>query len=505
MSSTLCKKARKCYPCGIRALPTYMKKLRHFLFKNTSAKQTAVKNSFWLTTGEILGRLLKLAIVVFATRRLGVDGWGQFSYALAFIGFFYFLSDMGINTFIIRELSRDAESRHRYLSTALISKLCILAVLTVLAVALGPNLGRIRVGLDMILVLCAFSISESVRDFAMSINRSLEKMEREAFSKVLVNGVILIAGVILLVRNANPLALALAYAVGSVAANLYILWSVRGELAAVDWSFSRRSLREIFNFSWPVMVIGFFGYVFNLDSIVLGQLRPVADVGLYAAAQRLVGFLPFLPGIVASVIFPMLSKNESDDAKYVRIFEQVLLLVLALALPIAIGGFIFRSQILVLIYGPAYAGGALALGILMLSLLAIFPNILLSYAIFSKNLQRIFLRATIVGVACNIVLMILLIPRYGVVGAAISTTLTEMVLMTMNWIQLKRHVPFSVLPKTGRILGASLLMTLAIVALNAAGLSFLAVILLAIVVYGLALMLLKEPILREILSLRQSI
>ena len=77
--------------------------------------------------------------------------------------------------------------------------------------------------------------------------------------------------------------------------------------------------------------------------------------------------------------------------------------------------------------------------------------------------------------------------------------------MTMNWIQLKRHVPFSVLPKTGRILGASLLMTLAIVALNAAGLSFLAVILLAIVVYGLALMLLKEPILREILSLRQSI
>ena len=483
-------------------LPTSMKKLRHFLFKNTNSKQTAAKNSFWLVAGEILGRFLKLAIVVFATRRLGVNGWGQFSYALAFVGLFFILSDMGINTFIIRELSKDSESKHTHLSTALISKIAILSVIFVLALLFGPNLGKVRVGFEMMLILTLFSVSESIRDFVMSINRSLERMEREAFSKVLVNGVILVAGIVLLVRNADPLSLALAYAVGSIVANLYIMWSVRGELSAVDWSFSKKSLRDIFNFGWPVMIVGLFGYVFSIDSIVLGQLRSVADVGLYAAAQRLVGFLPFLPGVVASVVFPILSKNQNDDARYVRIFEKVLLLSIALAVPITIGGFIFRQQILVLIYGAAYASGALALGVLMLSTLAVFPNILLSYAIFSKNLQKLSLRATAVGMVCNLALMIAFIPKYGVVGAALSTTLTEMIIATLNWVQLKRHVPFSVFPKIGKILAASLLMTLAIFLLNALGLSFVIVILLAVPVYGLALLVLKEPLLGEVLSLR---
>ena len=62
-----------------------MQKIKNFLFKNTNTKQTIAKNTFWLFFGEIIGRILKLGIVVFATRKLGVEGWGLFSYSLAYV------------------------------------------------------------------------------------------------------------------------------------------------------------------------------------------------------------------------------------------------------------------------------------------------------------------------------------------------------------------------------------------------------------------------------------
>jgi len=52
-----------------------MEKIKNFLFKNTSTKQTVAKNTAWLFIGEMLGRILKLVVIVFATRVLGVNGW----------------------------------------------------------------------------------------------------------------------------------------------------------------------------------------------------------------------------------------------------------------------------------------------------------------------------------------------------------------------------------------------------------------------------------------------
>src|SRR5665647_1930381 len=105
-----------------------MERIKNFLFNNTSTKQTIVKNTIWLFAGEIPSRILKLVIVLFATRALGVEGWGTFSYSLSFISMFYVLGDIGISTFITREISKKGEDQYKFLSASFVLKIILLSL-----------------------------------------------------------------------------------------------------------------------------------------------------------------------------------------------------------------------------------------------------------------------------------------------------------------------------------------------------------------------------------------
>ncbi len=481
-----------------------MKKIKQFLFHNTSAKQTVAKNTIWLFSGEIVGRILKLAIVVFATRKLGVEGWGLFSYALAFVSFFYVLGDFGINTFLTREMSRESADRSTYLATSVIVKLVLLGSFFIASLLIGPHIGKIALSFGTVLVFSTFLVFESLREFALSINRSMEKMEREGFSKILINAIITVLGIILIIRNNTPLSLALAYMTGSIVSTIYIFWSVRNEFKGLTWKFSKEQFKILYEFSWPLIILGLFSFIFSIDSIMLGQMKSATDVGLYAASQRLVQFLTIIPTFIAVATFPILSKNEADAKKLANIFEKVMVIILATALPLMIGGLFFSRQLILLVLGHGYIAAVPVLTILMLTTIASFPNIMLTNVIFSKNLQRIFILASSFGVVVNVGLNFWLIPAYGAVGAAISTVAACGLIMTVNWIRLKKFVPFSIVPKLGKILMACLGMTIAILACNALGVPFIGSVLFAIAVYTFALYILKEPAFTEILSLIRS-
>ncbi len=481
-----------------------MEKLKAFLFKNTSTKQTVAKNSIWLLVGDILGRLLKLAIVVVATRELGVEGWGIFSYGLAFVGLFFLLGDFGINTFITKEMSRDEEGKHKYLATAIVIRLSFLLIFFLAAILAGPHLGKIELGFSMILVLATFSIFESIREFAMSINRSRQRMEIEGFSKILINLSITVIGILLLSQSAEPFSVAMAYMLGSIIATIYILWSIRKEFKGLKWKFSKENFKVIYNFSWPIVIMGFFGVLFSLDTIMLGQMKSATEVGLYTTGQRVITLSSMIPGLIAVSILPIFSKYENDPIRAGAIFEKIMRVLLAFGIPIAVGGIFFSYDIIALMFGPEFLAGTLTLQILMVSILASFPNIILTNLIFSKSLQKTFIFVTIFGVLLDIGLNFWLIPIYGAAGAAASTVLAELIIMGANWRKMKKFVPFSVVSKLGRVILATIIMTLGIVALNAIGIHFILVIILAMGIYALALHLLKEPIFKEILSLRKA-
>ncbi len=479
-----------------------MQKVKQFLFQNKTTKQTFAKNTFWLFFGDIMGRLLKLIVVVFATRVLGVEGWGVFAYALAFVSLFYALADIGINTFITREMSRGGIDKYHYLSASLVLKLFLLGFSFLISLICIPYIGNIALSIKIIIALGLLNFSDSIREFALSVNRALEKMEREAFIKIIMNVITTSLGIMLLVFYTDPLSLAIAYAVGSIIATGITFWLVWPEFRKITWKFTGKSLRTIFDFAWPFIAITLFSTaIASIDSIMLGQMKSAADVGLYAAAQRLVQFLAIIPIFIAASVFPIMAKAYGDEESSTRIFEKIMTTTLALGIPIAIGGFIFSSPIITLIFGSDYSAGGMVLGILMLSILAVFPNIILDNSIFTRNLQRKFIGATAVGLLGNIIINLYLIPRYGALGAAVSTVVTQLLIMSFNWHYLKRFFHFSIINRLWIIMIANAIMLGVIVIGNILNIYFVVTILISMCIYIGALYLLKEPLIQEIQSI----
>ena len=288
--------------------------------------------------------------------------------------------------------------------------------------------------------------------------------------------------------------------IGSAISTFFIFWSIRSEFKNIEWKFSKTDFKTIYDFSWPLIILGFFTLVFSIDSIMLGQIRSESEVGLYAASQRLVQFASIIPTFISISIFPILAKRDSNQENPIRVFEKIMTIVMAIALPITIGGIFFSAEIVRIILGPQYIQAVPVLRVLMGTILALFPDMMLNNLIYSKNLQKIFLKTTSFGLGLNLILNVLLIPKFGAVGAAISTTSTQLLIMTLNWNRLKKNVSFSVLPKLKKIYLANIAMTLIILSCFYFNIKIIYTALIAILSYAGCLKLLKEPIIEELIS-----
>ena len=92
----------------------HIKNLKTLLLENTGIKQTIFKNTFWLTLAEAISRFLGLALIIFAARILGAEGYGKFAFALSFVSVLAILADLGLSEITNRELSRNKEAEKEY-------------------------------------------------------------------------------------------------------------------------------------------------------------------------------------------------------------------------------------------------------------------------------------------------------------------------------------------------------------------------------------------------------
>src|SRR3989344_6149792 len=105
-----------------------------------STTRKIAKNTFWLFGGQIIGRLLRAVIIIYAARILGASSWGAFSYALSLAAFLIIFSDFGLNALLTRESVKSPELRQKYLSTALVIKTSMLLALMMIVLFFGDKL-----------------------------------------------------------------------------------------------------------------------------------------------------------------------------------------------------------------------------------------------------------------------------------------------------------------------------------------------------------------------------
>ncbi len=479
-----------------------LKKIKHFFFTNTGDKQTVIKNTVWLFAGEASSRLLKFGLIVYAARLLGASGWGVFAYALSVGSLIGIFSDIGIGGLITRETSQKNENYNSYISTALFIKVFLLLVSVILMFFISPSISKIPEAHILFPAIAALFLFDSLRELLFSFNRAFEKMEWETIVKTITNGAILVLGILLLIMRPEPVSIAIAYALGSAIGFISMLIIMRPHLKKMLGKVDRKLIMPIIVTVWPFALIALTGTIMtNTDIYMLGIWKDPNEIGWYAAAGRLYQFVLIIPAMIATAVFPLVSRlAQKDNEKFSFILEKGISLVMMAGIPIAFGGIILAPEIILLIFGDTYIQAVPIMRILFINLLVSFPYILLSNAIFTFNKQRSLIIAFGAGVIANIVLNFFLIEKFGAAGSAAATLASSTAVTILIWQKMKSINHFEVFPKLTKVFCATICMCLLVLVLKYTGVHFIINIFISSAAYIAALYLLKEPLYSDIRS-----
>src|SRR3989344_3747213 len=364
-----------------------MRGILDWLFKNQSSGQTIAKNAVWLFSGQMIGRLLRAVVVIYAARVLGAASWGAFSYALGIAAFLTIFSDIGINALITKEASRNPELKERYLSTALFTKLGLLVFFVAGVIIFFPYLTKIEEASAIMPILIFVFAFDTLRDLGSAVSRALEKMQIEAGINIFTNFAIAVLGLAFLIVQPTSYSLSFAYAIGSALGLVAIFWVLKDHFKNLFKNFRKELIGRILATAWPFGLMGIMAaIILNTDIIMLGWLRSAEEVGYYSAAQKPTLLLYVLPTLLATSIFPLMARlAKTNPAAVKTLLNKYVGLVLKFAFPIAIIGLFFAAPIINLLFGSEYAPSVSTFRILMATVLIVYPS---TKNIFSGTPQR---------------------------------------------------------------------------------------------------------------------
>lgn len=476
-------------------------KIKCFLFENQNQKQTLAKNTFWLFTGQLSGRFLRAGLVIFAARILGPESWGAFSYVMGLIAFLLILSDIGIGAIVTRESAKDPEKSAEYFSTAFFLKIFLLLTATIILIFGAPYLTKIPEARALMRLVILLLIFDSLRNFGFAISRALEQMQWEAFNEFLTNFFIIAVGFYALIKFPSSESLAYAYIIGTGIGLLAMIWTLRRYFKKIFTHFNGKLILPIIYSSLPFAFASFLGAIMiNTDLIMLGWMRSPEEIGFYSAAQKPIQLLYTMAGLFATSLFPLLSRlhKENNKERIKNIFEQSLTASLFVALPTAIVGLPLGADLIRFLFGSEYLPAVEAFQILLLTLLIIFPSVIVSNTLLAFNEQKKFIRFSLIGAVGNVIFNFLLIPYLGILGCAISTLIAQILANAFIWKKMDNLMHFRILNRIWKIIFASIASAGLAILFQSAGFPILFIIALSAGAYIAILLLLKEPMLKNI-------
>lgn len=400
------------------------KRIKKYNFISSKWQKEAA-NSFWLAADSIFRMLIGLIIGIWVARYLGPANFGELSYAIALVGMFGVIAGLGIDNNIVRDLVKEPDSKREILGTASILKF----IGSVVAIVLGLNIATLLLStrtqtLSLVVILSAgilFLFMETITLWFQSKTQS----KHIVIAKNIVYLVGALIRIGLIINGASVVFFGYAVLIEAICIALALLYvyfrfeNLYPTSWTVNWSRAKVMLRE----GWPLLLSSVSSMLYlRLDMFMLGGISGDEAVGIYGAATRLSEGWYFIPMAIVSSLQPRLVNAREQGLSYFHAqMLRLYILMSALSIFISILMIIFSSSLVDLLYGDHYMEAASVLAVHACASIAVFLGVASSQYLIIENLQKISLYRTTLGLICNGLLNMLLIPKLGAVGAAIAT------------------------------------------------------------------------------------
>lgn len=494
--------------------------------------KSILSNTFWQVLGRVVTAVLGVISIKIITNYLPTEIYGQYSTIYEFIGFFAIAADFGLYTIGVREMAKKEKPESEILANILSIRLFLIAACLVaagLVVQLIPKYQNtfIEMGIWIVALTTALALLSGTLS---SILQFKLKMKYANFA-IILSRVISVGYVAYTVFILNPENLQTGFThllYAGLFANIFLLictYYYAKQHANIYLDFNFKYTKELIKKALPYGLALILSTIyFKLDIILLSLLKNYHQVGVYAVPLKLMEILSVIPVFLLNSALPALTEHFHHNLeKFNQTVTKLWIFLKLLAAPIMIGGIILGFPITFVISNPQFLSGYhcvnniqvvyqnfteaeqkcpetkinqdfkyntdnfnwteratdspqvvyllgsdIALKLILVGMFFSYLNSLFSFSLVAADQQSKLIIINGIGVIFNFITNIIFIPKYGFVGAAITTALSEIIILAGTYYYAKQHFKINIpVLKSAKIMLAAILMGLAVWYLDA--------------------------------------
>ncbi|WKZ24435.1 MAG: flippase [Patescibacteria group bacterium] len=466
------------------------------------------KNTSYFTLALVIQKIISLTYFTIYARELGPADLGQYYFAISITSIFSIFLDIGIGNVITREVAKYQEKARSYVANVLGLKFILgfmtLSVLFVWTQAWEYN----ELTKHLIYISAASMILDGFTATFYAALRGFHNLFHESIASVVFQLIVLFSSLMIFARGLSIEWLMASLVLASLFNLIYsaiIGYRVKG--LSLKPTLNKVILKPLLIIAAPFAVFLLFQRSYTyFDSVLLFKLAGDYALGIYQIPFKIILALQFLPMAFVASLYPALSSYWHNNKEQLSVtFTRAINYSLILSIPVAVGVIIMAEPIVALFQ----SGFAEAANPLRLSMLAI-PFIFLGYPVGSllnacDKQKRNTINMGITALA-SIILNLILIPKFGVLGACLTVVLTSFLMLILGWsvvpkiIEGSFYKTFKLFPK---IILAGLIMGFGVYWLKDYWHPVL-VIAVGAMLYGIALFLVRAITLNDLKSIYSS-
>ncbi len=386
------------------------------------------KNTMWIMAERIVQMMISLVVGVISARYLGPSNYGILNYGASLVVLFTAISKLGLENVIIRDLVDDRQKNGVILGSAMVmrlisSGLSILCI-TIIVTILKPNDSVILVTSVLQAIAMIFQIYE-ILDFWFQSNLNSKYV---SIAKTIAYVVVAGYKIILLILK-KPVEW---FAFSTTLDYLLILIMTffmykknNGQKLKFSLKISKSLLARSYHFIISGIMISIYG---QMDKLMIGSYINEKEVGLYSAATTISTMWGFIPEAIINSMRPVIFEaSKVSEELYLRRQKLLYAITFWLGMLFAIGITIFSTLIINILYGQEYIGAKSALLVSAWYPTFAYLGIARNPWTVINNKNKYTKKYVFWGATVNLILNSLLIPKYGIAGAAIATLIAEIV------------------------------------------------------------------------------
>lgn len=430
----------------------------------------ALRGSSVIFILSVVASLIAYGTKIYLARNLSLPEYGLFFAVFSFISFFFFIREFGLNTALVKYVVDYKEKKEfgnvrTCLFTSVIFQLFTSTLLILGLIFFSEKISaayfKSPVSWTIIKILFVYILFSVLFRAIKSVFQAFQKMKLYALVEPTKNILVFLSVVFFFHQGRGLIGVAMAYSLASAILVLLFLPSLFRVLKKVDFfsggvgndgrsdqfSSAKPSKSKVAGkliwFGFPFMLTGFSGRIIGyLDVIILTYFASLSEVGVYNAILPTAMILLFLSRPLSVAIFPIVTelwakKDLTRISLGISLLYQYMFLA---AIPLVISMMVFSDFFLLQVFGEQFLPGVVPFQILLMGVLLIMLAKINNTVLAAIGRPSIVMQVTVLSSALNVILNIVLIPTYGIYGAASATTVSYATLLVLSTRQVLRFL-----------------------------------------------------------------